>query len=146
MEIQHSIHIDRPRSEIFKFLSDMRNHPQEKDSKVLLVEKVTGGQIGVGTQFKETVRMFPFLNVNFQNKITRFKPDEQIEITWHGGGMGGILTFEIDLYQGGTLLEVEETINLKGVMKWVAPMIEGNFQKMWEKRLQGIKGALRSSE
>lgn len=144
MEISFSITIDRPRPSVFKFMSDMRNHPQEEGSKVLLVEKISEGEIGVGTQFREVVRMLPVLNASFINEITRYEPDEKIEITWQGGGMEGVLTFHFDDHQGGTLLKVEETINLKGVMKWVAPMVEGNFRVMWEKRLHGIERILMS--
>jgi len=142
MEIQHSIHIDRSRSEVFRFMSDMRNHPREEGSNVLIVEKISEGEIGVGTRFREVVRMLPFLNVNFHNEITHFEPDGQIKITWHGGGMEGVLRFLFDHHQDGTLLKVEEIINPKGVMKLIAPMIEGNFREMWEKRLRGIERAL----
>jgi hypothetical protein len=144
MEIQHSIHIDRSRSEVFKFMSDMRNHPREEGSDVLLAEKISEGEIGVGTRFRDVVRMLTFLNVNFYNEITRFETDGQIEITWHGGGMEGVLRLHFDHHQGGTLLKVEEIINPKGVMKLVAPMIEGNFREMWEKRLHGIERELTS--
>jgi hypothetical protein len=125
-------------------MSDMRNHPQEEGSKVLLVEKITEGEIGVGTQFRELVRMFPVLNVNFFNEITLYEPSEKIEIVWRGGGMEGILTFHFDQHQGGTILKVEETINLKGIMKLVAPMVEGNFRDMWKERISGIKWVLES--
>lgn len=142
MEIQLSVFIDQPRSEVFAFMKDMRNHPQEENSKVLRVEKITQGEISTGAQFRERVRMFPFLNAKFINEITRFETHEQIEITWHGGGMEGVLAFHFDLHQGGTLLKVEEIINLKGVMTWVAPMIEENFRELWEKRLHGIERVL----
>jgi hypothetical protein len=142
MEIHHSIQICQSRTKIFNFMSDMRNHPQEEDSKVLLVEKITDGEIGLGTRFREVVQMFPLLNAKFINEITQFKPDEQIEITWHGSGMEGILRFHFDHCQGGTLLRVEESIYLKGVMKWVAPMVEKNFRSMWNQRFQGIRQAM----
>jgi carbon monoxide dehydrogenase subunit G len=146
MEIQHSIQIGRSRTKIFEFMSDMRNHSQEEDSKVLLVEKITEGEIGLGTRFREVVQMFPFLNASFINTITKFEPDEQIEITWHGGGMEGVLRFHFDDFQEGTLLKVVETIHLKGVMKLIASMIEQNFREMWEKRLHGIERVLISSD
>ena len=65
MEIQHSIQICQSRTKIFNFMSDMRNHPQEEDSKVLLVEKITDGEIGLGTRFREVVQMFPLLKCIF---------------------------------------------------------------------------------
>ena len=130
---------------IFKFMSDMRNHPQEEGSKVLHVEKMTEGEIGLGTRFREVVQMFPFLHTNFFNQITRFEPDKQIEITWRGGGMEGVLRFHFDSFQESTILKVEETIHLKGVMTLVAPMIEKNFREMWQRRLQGIEQLLMPS-
>ncbi len=144
MEIQNSIHIGGSRAEAFEFMRDMRNHPQEEDSKVFLVEKTTEGEIGIGTQFREMVRMLPFIKVGFINEISRIEPEENLEIRWYGGGMEGILRFHFDIHQGGTLLTVEEMINLKGVMKLIKPMIEQNFREMWEKRLLGIERALTS--
>ena len=88
--------------------------------------------------------MLPILNVDFFNEITRYESDGKIEITWRGAGLEGDLTFHFGHHQGGTLLKVEETINPKGVMKLVAPMIEGNFSEMWEKRLLGIERVLMS--
>jgi hypothetical protein len=145
MEIQQSIYIDRPRSEVFAFMSDMRNHPLEQGSKVVLVEKTTSGDIGIGTQFRELVKMLPLVNVSMLNEVTQFKSDEQIEITWRGGGMEGVLVFYFDPHEGGTNLKVEETVHPKGVMKWAAPMVERNFRDMWEKRLNGIKWALEAA-
>jgi hypothetical protein len=146
MEIRHSVQMGQSRAKIFNFMSDMRNHPQEEGSNVLLVEKITEGEIGLGTRFREVVQMFPFLHANFINAITQFEPNEQIEITWHGGGMEGILRFNFEQFQDGTRLKVEETIYLKGIMKLVAPMIEQNFRRMWRHRLRSIEQVLISSD
>jgi hypothetical protein len=139
MEVHNSISIHRSMSEVFEFMSDMRNHPQEEGSNVLLVKKVTEGEIGTGTQFREMVRMFPLLNVSFFNEITQYEPDEQIEITWRGAGMEGILRFSFENYEDGTVIMLHETVTPRGVMKLFRSVVGKNFMDTWEKRLRGIQ-------
>ena len=51
--IHGEIVIDRPMSEVFDFVADERNEPRY-NPRMLHVEKVTGGAIGIGTQFTAT--------------------------------------------------------------------------------------------
>jgi len=146
MEIQASIPVERPPSDVFGFMSDMRNHPKEEGSKVLSVEKITEGVIGLGTQFREKVQMFPWINVSFANEITRFEPDLQIEIRWQGGGMKGLLTLECEAFENGTLLKIQETITPKGLMRLLVPVIRKNFSSMWGNRLRDIQHFLEISD
>jgi hypothetical protein len=142
MELQSSIHIERPCSDVFGFISDMRNHPKEEGSKVLLVEKITEGESGVGTQFREKVQMFPWINVSFTNEITWFEPDLQVEIRWQGGGMEGVLRLECEASENGSLLKLHETITPRGLMRVLGPLMRKNFYSLWENRLKGIQDFL----
>ena len=145
MEIQLSIVIDRPVLEVFGFMSDMANHTVEEGTKVLLVEKTTHGAIGLGTRFREVVQMLPLLRVEMINEITRFEPDESIEIAWNGGGMEGLLAFDFESKNGSTMLTMSETIHPKGIMNWIKPILQQNFHRMWTDRLNEIKRKLESS-
>ena len=78
MEFRRMVSIARPVADVFAFMKDFENHPQEKDSKVLLVEKISDTSVGVGTRYREKVQMLPMLPMNFLSEITQFKPEEVI--------------------------------------------------------------------
>jgi len=146
MEINLSIDIDRPTSEVFAFLRAMENHPQEEGSKVLLVEKTTRGDVNVGARYREIVQMLPFIRVDMFSEVTRYEPNECIELTWHGGGMEGVLTYYFESHNDGMRLTLHEIVTPKGVMKLAEPVIQPMFHRTLTNRLYGIKRVLELSK
>jgi hypothetical protein len=142
MEFSLSIAVDRPVTEVFAFLEDMRNHPQEEGSQVILVEKLTPEPIGVGTRFREMVQTLPFVRVEMLSEVTQYDRNERIEIAWHGGGMEGVLTYRFDPQNGVTGLSLHETVTAKGLMRLAKPVIRPTFERMLVNRLHGIKRVL----
>lgn len=145
MDFNLSIPIDRSPNVVFTFLREVENHPQEEKSKVLLIEKITPGPVNIGTRYREIVQMFPFIRGEMISEVTRYEPNECIQLTWHGGGMEGVLTYYFESHNGGTRLMLHETITLKGMMKLIKPIIQWMFHRALVKRLQGIKQVLESS-
>jgi hypothetical protein len=139
MEFQQTVSIALPMAEVFAFMKDFENHPQEKGSKVLLVEKLTEGNVEVGTRYREKVRMLPFLPMNFFSEITQLQPDKALAYKWKGGAMRGILKLSFAPHPEGTTLTVEEQIVPLGIMKLFVPIIGASFRQTWENRLQAIK-------
>jgi carbon monoxide dehydrogenase subunit G len=142
MEFSLSIAVDRPVAEVFAFLEDMRNHPQEERSQVILVEKLTPESVGVGTRFREMVQTLPFVRVEMISEVTQSDPNERIEIAWHGGGMEGVLTYCFQSRNGVTGLSLHETVTLKGLTRLAEPVIRRTFERMLVNRLHGIKRVL----
>jgi hypothetical protein len=131
--------------EVFTFMSDMENHVQEEDSNVLLVEKTTHGPVDVGALYREVVQMFPLIHVNMISEVTRYEPNECIEFVWKGGGMEGVLRYNVESHNGGTRLRLHETITPRGIMILFEPLIKRMFQSTLENRLNGIKRVLELS-
>ncbi len=144
MEFHRSVAVDRPVEEVFAFLEDMRNHPQEESSQVISVEKLTSGPIGIGTQFREIVQTLPLVQVEMISEVTQHDPCERIEIAWRGGGMEGVLTYRFKSQVGGTGIGFHETVTAKGFMRLAQPMIRRSFERMLVDRLHGIKRVLES--
>ena len=142
MEFHLSIEVNRPLTEVFAFLADMRNHPREQDSKVLLVEKTTPGPVGIGTRYREIVQMVPLVRVEMTSEVTRYEPNERVEITWHGGGMEGVLVYSFEAHRGGTILALHETVTPKGLMRLAEPVIHRSFDQTLASRLHGVKRTL----
>ena len=142
MEFSLSIAVDRPVAEVFAFLADMRNHPQEERSQVILVEKLTPEPIGVGTRFREMVQTLPLVRVEMISEVTQYDRNERIEIAWHGGGMEGVLTYCFESQNGATGLSLHETVTAKGLARLAEPVIRRTFERMLVNRLHGIKRVL----
>jgi uncharacterized protein YndB with AHSA1/START domain len=146
MEFEFSTEIDRPVSEVFAFLADMRNHPQEERTKVLLVEKTTPGPIGLGTRFREVVQMLPLVRVEMISEVTEYDPGERVAFAWSGGGMEGVLTLSFTARDGGTSLALRETIRTRGLTKLAEPQLHRAFKDTLAKRLEGLKSVLEHEE
>jgi carbon monoxide dehydrogenase subunit G len=142
MEFRLSLVVDRPVAEVFAFLEDMRKHPQEERSQVILVEKLTPGPVGVGTRFRELVQTLPLVRVEMFSEVTEHDRNERIEIAWHGGGMEGVLTYRFEPHNDGTGLSLHETVTAKGLARLAEPVIRRTFERMLVNRLQGIKRLL----
>jgi hypothetical protein len=144
MEFRRTVSIARPVGLVFDFMKDFENHPQEMDSKVLLVEKITPGRVGVGAHYREKVQMLPLLAVNLISEIKEFEPEVEITSIWVGGGMRGNLHISFVPHASGTILTVNEWIDPRGLMKLFTPFIGAAFRQTWEDRLQAIKHVLES--
>ena len=59
MQFERSTFIQRLPQDVFLFLRDKDQFPQEADSPVLVLEKTSPGPVGVGTCYLEVVQMFP---------------------------------------------------------------------------------------
>jgi len=84
MRFELSIWIDRPPADVFAFLRDKDQYPQEVDSPVLTLDKTTPGPPGVGTGYREVVRMLPFYRGVIRSRITRFEPGVHLEEDFRG--------------------------------------------------------------
>lgn len=144
MKFRRTVSVARPVAEVFAFMKDFENHPQEMDTKVLLVQKITPGRVGVGTCYREKVQMLPLMAVNMISEITHFEPEVEITYVWQGGGMRGTLRISFVPHANGTILTVQEWIDPRGVMKLFAPIIGAAFRQTWEDRLQAIQRVLES--
>lgn len=111
MNFEISIWIQRPPADVFAFLRDKDLYPQENGSPVLVLEKTTPGQPGVGTRYSEVVQMLPFYRGEILSEITRYEPNEFLEEDFSGAGMKGHLAYQFLPENEGTLLIQRETLH-----------------------------------
>jgi carbon monoxide dehydrogenase subunit G len=142
VEIKLSIEISRPVEKVFDFLRDFENHHQEKNSQVLMVEKLTSGLLGIGSQYQETVQMLPFAKSIFVTEFSRSVPPKYLQFSWSGGGMEGMLEYNLQSVGDQTRLNFRELIQPKGILKFAGPIIQSSFRKTMVDRLDGIKRIL----
>lgn len=140
MYFELSISINRPSADVFTFLRDKDKYPQEADSPVLLLEKMTPGAPGVGTRYREVLQMLPFIRGEILSEITRFEPYEFLEEDFEGAGMKGHLAYQF-LAEGEeeTKLVQREMLQYRGILRLFEPLIQPILGRRLVERLEEIK-------
>lgn len=144
MYFELSITINRSPSDVFAFMRDKDQYPQEEGSPVLLLEKTTPGPPGVGTRYREVVQMLPFIRREILSEITRFEPNEFLEEDFKGAGMEGHLAYQFLPEDDGTKMIQRETLYARGILKLFEPIIERMLKRRVSLRLMDIKTVLES--
>lgn len=70
IELEAHATIHRPLEDVFEFFGDINQHAGREGSFVLVCDKTTPGPVGVGTCFREVVRVVPFLRGEVISEIT----------------------------------------------------------------------------
>jgi uncharacterized protein YndB with AHSA1/START domain len=120
MEAQHSIIIRRPVEEVFRFVTNSENAPQWK-SRLVRVERLTSGTVGVGTREKHVGR---FLGRTWETvvEIFDYEPDRRVAVRAIGGPIG-IATFTFEPMEEGTRLTISVTGTPRRPFAWCGPLI-----------------------
>lgn len=142
MQFELSVTIDRPSTDVFCFLRDKDQYPQEKGSPVLVLEQTTPGPAGVGTRYREVVQMLPGYRGEILSEITRFEPGVALAETFSGAGMSGELLYEFRPEGAGTLLVQIETLRYRGALRLMEPIIRPVLRRRLQSRLGEIKRVL----
>lgn len=142
MRFEASVKIARPPAEVFAFLRDKHLFVQEPGSPVLVLEKTTPGDVGVGTRFREVVRMLPGVRGEIRSTITRCERDRALEEDFAGAGMRGHLTYGFRAEGDGTRLVQRQTLELAGWLRPLQPLVRRAFARRLRGRLDDIAARL----
>ena len=139
MYFELSVVIARPPEDVFAFLRDKDTFPQETGSPVLVLDKITPGSVGVGTRYREVVRMLPLVRGEILSEITRFEPPHFLEEDFQGASMRGRLAYEFAQEGDGTRLIQRETLDPVGVLRPFAGLIRRVLSAKLHQRLDSIR-------
>lgn len=142
MRFESSVRIDRPPAVVFAFMRDKHLAVQEPGSPVLVLEKATPGEVGVGTRFREVVRMLPGVRGEIRSTITRCERDRALEEDFAGAGMRGHLTYGFRAEGDGTRLVQRQTLELVWWLRPLQPLVRRAFARRLRGRLDDIAARL----
>ena len=142
MRFELTRHVARPPAAVFAFLRDKHQHAQEARSPVLALEKTTSGPVGVGTGFREVVRVLPCLRCTIRSVVTRCDADRVLEERYAGCGMRGHLAYRFAPEGGGTRLTQRQTLFLAWWLRPLEPLVRRAFGRRLAWRLDGIAARL----
>jgi carbon monoxide dehydrogenase subunit G len=138
IRIESSIQINRPRDEVFDFLSNVDNLPKWQ-SGVVESRRLTQGPVRVGFQYEETVKVGPW-KLNAVCTITDLKTNERFAFQMSSSGpLDCDGRFDLQPVAGGTRLTISGIAQLKGIWRLMQPVLAGELRKETRIELSTIK-------
>jgi hypothetical protein len=142
VEFEFTEWIDRPPHEVYGFLRDIEYHAGREGSVVPVYDKITAGPVGVGSRYREVVRVLPFVRWEVTSEITDLEPGQKLAYLFSGVGMRGRLVYEFATEGSGTRVTQRQVLNPQGALKLCSPLIRPLFSVAGARRLRHIKGVL----
>lgn len=130
---------------VFEFLARKHEFKQAKNSPVLLLEKSTEGEIGVGTRYEEHVKMFPGIIGKIYSEITVYEPGKALEEKFSGVGLVGTTRYTFQGKGNATILVHEQNMTFKGILSIFNVILRPIFGVAMRKRMVGIKEVLEAT-
>lgn len=138
IQFEDAIGIDCPREEIFLFLANFENEPLWK-ANVIEKKKVTDGPIGVGTKWREKVRMIGPPAVN-TFEVTEYEPDSKLSYK-NAGPFSALVHYTLAPLTGGTKFQITSEI---GLPRLARPLMSALYKKSMQTMLSSLKEHLES--
>jgi uncharacterized protein YndB with AHSA1/START domain len=142
-----SVYIEAPPAVVFDRLTNLDGMGEWMPGFVR-VEKLTPGPLGVGSEFRETRRMFG-KEATEHFRVTRVEAPDRIDMLIDGSkGASGrgeyAFVFELVPERTGTNLEMTGDIRMPGIWGLVSRFMVGTFKKSCHKDLEALKAHLES--
>ena len=141
IKLEGNIIINQPVDHVFDFMVDLENAPQWQTG-VLGSQKITEGTFGVGTRFKESVKLMG-RPVEAVCEITEYEPKKKL--AWKSDSSSlmsyeGQFTFEAA--EGGTRVSYGGSARLKGLWRLFEPLAAREARRETVAELNKLKSVL----
>ena len=138
IQIEISTQIDRPRDEVFDFLTNVANMPNWQ-SGVIESKPLTPGAMHVGAQFAETAKV-ALWKLNTICTVSDLKANERFAfVAKSDGPLDYEGRFELHPVAGGTRLTLSGSARLKGAWRLLQPLLASDLRKETRAELETIK-------
>jgi uncharacterized protein YndB with AHSA1/START domain len=144
MEFEFTAVIHCPPTDVFALFRDVDQYNEHEGSPVPVLDKITDGPVGVGTRYREVVRMMPGVTMTVLSEVTGYEPERYLASEWHSNVMEGHLAYVFEPVDGGTRVVQKMTLEPKGVLRVFSPLIKAMFSRAVGRRLEEIKALLES--
>jgi len=144
--MESTVFIERPVEEVFGFVLDLTNVPSA-DPSVRSVQKTSEGPIEAGTTFLMRQETPPLGKVREATvRYTAVQTNRNIEFEAMVGPITPTASLTFEQADGATKVTFRGEPNPVGVLKIISPLINRQGQRMWDRRLAGLKSTLETPE
>ncbi len=141
INVEESIVINRPISEVFAFVANFENHPKW-ETNFQKVKLLTSTPTGVGTTYQCELKL-PGQTATSIFEITEYEVNRKIAFEAEPAGPAkpnGSFLFEA--VPGGTKITLLPRPEFRGIFKLMEPMMTGYVRKQNQEHLQKLKSIL----
>lgn len=143
-----AVYVESPPPVVFEALTNLDAAPQWMPG-ILRIEKLTPAPVGVGTEFRETRKLFGRESTE-HFRVTRFERPSRLDLFVDGskGTTGrGEFRFVHELLpeRTGTNLQLTGEIAMPGIWGLFSRFMVGSFKKAVHKDLEALKAHLESA-
>lgn len=135
--IKHSIIIACPRDDVFNFVTDFRN-----DTKwwkpVIRTEKITPGEMAVGTVFKQYSKVM-FITIENNLTVTEWNPTEYVGYINESPQLAYTLRYDFEAVEGGTRFSLIAELEMKGMLRLLKPITMRTLHKQLQEYFDLLK-------
>ncbi len=137
LELEQSIDIKAPLSEVYQFVTDPRNASKWRIG-LIEAKQVSEGAMGKGSKIEEKVRVLG-RELTSKLEIIDYVPNQKRSFRIQLGPLPILLHESYQTTETGTRLHVTGTTELKGPQRILAAPVLGQVKRQLEQELANIK-------
>ena len=131
-----------PPAQVFALFRDIDRYNEHEGSPVPVLDKTTDGPVGVGTRYREVVKIAPLVTMTILSEITRYELEQHLASRWWSNVMEGHLAYDFAAVDGETHVVQRMSLYPRGVLRLFSPLIRTMFARAASRRLVEIKALL----
>jgi uncharacterized membrane protein len=135
MRFDLEVRIDRPVTDVFAYLTDVRNVPEWQESAV------SAEWIEEGKRFRER-RMFLGRSAELELEVTELDPGRRFDVRTVKAPVQLEIHHTFDAVDGGTRLQLTAEAKLSGAMRFAGRMAKTQAERQFGSDLQRLKAVL----
>ena len=135
-----TLHVPKGPDEAFAYVSDFEKAP-EWISEMANIQKVTPGEVGVGTRFTQTVSLAG-APVEMTVQVTEYDPPRVYAYDGEGGPAQFTARFTFEPDGDGTRIRHDYDVTLGGALKLMGPMVGSWLKKNTETAIEKLERRL----
>jgi uncharacterized protein YndB with AHSA1/START domain len=132
--------IARTPKEVFDFITASENAPKVASSIVSMV-KLTEGNVGVGTRYRET-RLMNGKEHSTELEVVAYEPSQRYAMKNSTEGVETVYHYSFQLEKDGTRVNLVCEIKANGIKKLMIPLVASILKKEDGDHLQRLKQAM----
>jgi uncharacterized protein YndB with AHSA1/START domain len=142
-----AVYIELPPQVVFDAMTDLESWKDWMPNFVR-VEKLTAGPVGIGTEWRETRKMFG-KEATEHFRITRWEPPSRLDVHIDGSKRSSVrgeylFTYELTPERRGTNVELTGEIRMGVLWNMLGKVLVGTLKKACHKDLEALKGHVES--
>ena len=105
------------------------------------------GPLGVGSTFRVTAKFLPMMKPRFSGRVTDYDPPNKMAMeTSEGAPFTATGSYSFEAIEGGTRMTVDATLEMKGLLKLIEPLMRTSVRKTGEADNRKLKEVLEGQQ